>query len=76
MRLNKLIKKFANYTKVDILNIDGSRLFPVDDNSRFKTEHKIQDLKKYKVLQIIAFTQEPGTITVYVEECKKWIINK
>lgn len=48
MRLNKLIKKFANYTKVDILNIDGSRLFPVDDNSRFKTEHKIQDLKNIK----------------------------
>lgn len=70
MRLNKLIKKIANYTKLDILNIDGSRLFPVDDDSRFTTEHKMKDLKKYRVLQIIAFTQEPGTITVYVERVK------
>ncbi len=66
MKLNKLIKKIANYNKLDILDYDGLRLFPIDVVRNFE----IKDLKKYKVKHVIAFTQEPGTITIYVEKIK------
>lgn len=66
MKLNKLIKKIANYNKLDILNFEGTRLFPVDKIGNFE----IKDLKKYRVKQIITFTQEPGIITVYVEKVR------
>lgn len=70
MKLNKLIKRFASYTTIDILDMTGERLFPVYKVREFKANYKLEDMKKYKVLQLIAFTQEPGTITIYVEEVR------
>lgn len=71
MKLNKLINKLATYNSIDILDFTGMRMFPVCTVRDFKEQHKIEDMKKYKVKHIIAFSQEPGTVTVYVEEVKK-----
>lgn len=68
MKLNKLIKKFTSYTSVDILDRTGKRLFPVYKVRDFKANYDLEDLKKYKVLQLIALTQEPGIVTIYVED--------
>lgn len=67
MRLNKLIKKLAGFNKLDILDMTGMRMYPVASVKEFRDNNEVIK-KKYKVLQIIAFTQEPGVITVYVEE--------
>ena len=69
MKLNKLIKKLASFNKLDILDMTGMRLFPVGSVREFRENH--EDMKKYRILQIITFSQEPGTITVYMEEVKK-----
>lgn len=66
MKLTKLFKKFATYTKIDLLDSEGYSLFPVSEISEFE----IKDIQKYKVCQIIAFSEEPGIVTIYVEEYK------
>lgn len=66
MKLTKLFKKFAAYTKIDLLDSSGNRLLPVSVVRDFE----IKDIQKYKVQQIIAFSQEPGIVTIYVEVSK------
>lgn len=71
MKLNKLLDKIVCYTTLDIIDENGCKLFPIDKLGELEKYINKEDLKNYKVKEIIAFKSEPGIITIYIEKVNK-----